>query len=80
MAMPSIEHAERVIDEVFRGRERVGKQEIFQKAAEASIAPDVMYYFRHLPEKEYTKRELVETINRMIRERGRQEEVGLLKV
>ncbi len=69
---------ERMLDDLYRTRERLSKEEIFKRAEAEPIPPDWMYYFRHLPEGMYTRKELVETINRMIKERGREQALGLI--
>jgi ATPase subunit of ABC transporter with duplicated ATPase domains len=77
--MPSIENADRVIDELCgsNAHQRVPRDKIFKAAEQAKIVPDVMYYFNHLPEKYYSKQELIDELNRMVRERDRVKEVGV---
>ncbi len=80
--MPSLVNADRVIDELYGGNpnQKIHKQKIFQAAANASIAPDVMTYFSHLPDREYTKRELIDQLNSEVKARGREKQVGLFGV
>jgi hypothetical protein len=80
--MPSLVDADRVIDDAYGGNPnaRIPRQRIYEAAVKAKIVPDVMYYFDHLPDKQYTKSELINELNRMVRERGREKEVGLFGV
>lgn len=80
--MPSLVHADRVINDVFGGdsNRKISREEIQQAASRAKIVPDVQYYFDHLPQGSYSKQELIDRMNAMIRERGREKEVGLFGV
>ncbi len=74
------ENAERTLDEIFKGgQEKLSRDGVMTAMRRATVAPDLMYYFDRLPEGEYTREKLVQTVNRMIQELGRQREIGELK-
>jgi hypothetical protein len=77
--MPSLVHANRVIDELYRDNpgKKIPKQKIYEAASKASIVPDLMTYFSHLPDREFTRQELIDQLNSEVRARGRADEVGL---
>ncbi len=78
--MMSMLTAEDMIGDLFRRRQEVSRDEIVRKAEDEPLAPDVMTYFSHLPQGQYSKRKLVDTVNGAIRERRREREIGQLKV
>ena len=80
--MPSLVNANRVINELYGSNpnQKIHKQRIYEAAVKAPIAPDVMYYFTHLPDRDYTRKELIDELNRMVKARGREKEVGLFGV
>jgi len=78
--MAAIDNARKLIDELYEGHERdkLSRQQIYDAAVKAPLAPDVMIYFKELPEGEYDKKKLIHTINHEITVRNRAEQVGLL--
>ncbi len=80
--MPSLVHADRVIDELYRENpnQPISKSRIVEAASKAPIVPDVMVYFTHLPDRSYTKQDLIETLNRAVKARHREAAVGLFGV
>jgi len=80
--MPSLVNADRVINELYGSNpnQKIPKQRIYEAAVKAPIVPDVMYYFTHLPDRDYTKKELIDELNSMVKARGREKEVGLFGV
>lgn len=77
--MPSLVHADRVIDELYGSNpnQRIPKSKIVEAAAKAPIVPDVMTYFTRLEDKSYTKKELIDTMNADVMARRRESAVGL---
>lgn len=69
----------RLVDELYGGGDTVPRETIVERARSIDLAPDVQTYFDRLPPGEYSRKQLVETLNREIRERGRAEEVGQFK-
>lgn len=74
-----IENAQRLIDQLYAHEQSLPRDRIVEAASRAEIAPDVMTYFNHLPDGQYTRDQLVNQIDTMIRERGRERAVGLLR-
>jgi hypothetical protein len=67
----------KIIDGLYAGpTERVSRNEIHMHATAADLPPDLMIYFDRLPEGDYEREELIETLNQMIRERGQAAELG----
>lgn len=77
--MPSLVHADRVIDELYGSNpnQQIPKSRIVEAAAKAPIAPDVMTYFTRLADRSYTKKELIDAMNADVRARHREQAVGL---
>ncbi|HVC34906.1 MAG TPA: hypothetical protein VNL16_15450 [Chloroflexota bacterium] len=80
--MPSLVNADRVIDELYGNNpnRKIPLDQICEAEAKASVAPDVITYFRHIPNTSYTKSELRDALNHLVKERGREKEVGLFGV
>lgn len=80
--MPSLVNANRVIDELYgdNPNQQIPLEKILDAEGKASVAPDVITYFRHIPKKAYTKSELLNALNSLVKQRGREEEVGLFGV
>jgi hypothetical protein len=77
MAMEQdMQRASQMLDELYRGRDRVPTGEVRQRAGREEFAPDFETYFRHLADGELTRRQVVDSVNNAIRDRGRTEEVG----
>ncbi|MDF5757097.1 hypothetical protein [Spongiactinospora sp. TRM90649] len=72
---------EMVLDEVFRDRERVTRREVYGRASEHLHLPaDILAHLNELPIGPYTRAELTEAVNDVIRERGEQNSLGLLRM
>ncbi|MGH2457965.1 MAG: hypothetical protein ACRDIY_03765 [Chloroflexota bacterium] len=80
--MPSLVNADRVIDELYGNNpnQQIPLDKIMEAEAKASVVPDVITYFRRIPEKSYTKPELIDALNKVVRERNREKEVGLFGI
>lgn len=80
--MPSLVNANMVIDELYGNNpnQKIPLKTILEAEAKASVAPDVLTYFRHIPDKEYTKQELIEALNALVKARHREHAVGLFGV
>lgn len=80
--MPSLVHADRVIDQLYRANpeQQIPLETICESVAAASVAPDVITFFRHIPNQAYNRRDLITALNNLIRERGREKHVGLFGV
>ena len=80
--MPSLVNADRVIDDLYGNNpnQKIPLEKIQDAEAKASVVPDVITYFRRIPDKSYTKQELIDALNAVVRERGREKEVGLFGV
>ncbi|MCG5213747.1 hypothetical protein [Streptosporangium sp. KLBMP 9127] len=69
-------HVRDLIDGLYTGQERVNRVAILERMITAGLPADVMSYFDKLPEGDYDQEELVETINQMIRDDGRNDALG----
>ena len=80
--MRSMVEADLVIDDMYgdNPNQKIDKQPIFEAAAKAPIAPDVMTYFTHLPDQSFTKKELIDALNTQVKARQREAAVGLFGV
>lgn len=80
--MPSLVNADRVIDELYGSNpnQKIPLDKIMDAESKASVVPDVITYFRRIPDKSYTKQELIDALNSCIKERHREPEVGLFGV
>jgi hypothetical protein len=75
----AIAEVTRVIDGLYAApSERVPRNDIYAHAVAAELPPDLMSHFDRLPEGEYERDELIETLNQMIRERGEEHSLGLI--
>lgn len=75
---PSLHDAEQVINRLYSGNNSVSRDTIHEATAKATIDPDLMRFFDHLPQGSYTRDQLVHTINDMIQRAGREKVVGQL--
>lgn len=75
---PSLHDAEQVINQLYSGHNGISRDSIYDAAAKATIDPDLMRFFDHLPQGSYTRDQLVHTINDMIQKAGRANVVGQL--
>ncbi|HLG50406.1 MAG: hypothetical protein IRY83_09200 [Chloroflexi bacterium] len=80
--MASMVTADRVINELYGSEpdRKLPKSVIFEAAAKAPIAPDVMTYFTHLEDRAYTRKELLDALNKQVKARHREQAIGLFGV
>jgi hypothetical protein len=82
MAMEQdVKRVERILDNLHgKDGDCIATDQIFKAAEQATLAPDMMYYFDKdkLKKDCYTREELVRYVNQTIKDRGRQQEVGLI--
>lgn len=69
----------RIIDALYEGRDEIGRDEIYRHVEAQHVAPEVMTYFSHLPEGDYTLDELVDVLGGEAREADNTGELGLLE-
>ncbi|SDK30078.1 hypothetical protein SAMN05421869_11537 [Nonomuraea jiangxiensis] len=70
-----------VLDEVYRDQDRAPVREIYGRAsARTRLTADMLAHLNEIPEGDYTRREMVEEINKVIQRRGEQDSLGLLDV
>ncbi|SDK70109.1 hypothetical protein SAMN05421874_11095 [Nonomuraea maritima] len=76
-----IDELQQAIDEAFAGRDRVAVREVYSHVSEHVRLPaDLLGHLNELPEGAYSRPELTEAINDVIRRRGEQDTLGLLQV
>lgn len=68
----------RLIDGLYEGRDEIGRDEIYDRIRAQDVAPEVMTYFSHLPEGDYTMDELVDEIGGEVDESTDTGDLGLL--
>ncbi|RBQ19298.1 hypothetical protein DP939_15310 [Spongiactinospora rosea] len=74
-----VEELQRVLDEVFHDHDRVTRREVYGRASEhLGVPAAILAHLNELPMGPYTRPELTEAINDVIRGRGEQEALGLL--
>ncbi|MBF8187586.1 hypothetical protein ITP53_17965 [Nonomuraea sp. K274] len=75
-----LDELQQAIDEVFQGRDRVAIREVYGQVSEHVRVPaDVLALLNEVPEGAYSKRDVTEAINEVIRRRGDQDSLGLLR-
>lgn len=68
-----------VLDEVYRDRRSAAVRDVYACAsAHVRLTADRMALLNEIPEDGYTRQEMVEAIDQVIRRRGEQDTVGLL--
>ncbi|GAA5038753.1 hypothetical protein GCM10023259_003670 [Thermocatellispora tengchongensis] len=68
------------LDEVYRDHDRAAVREVYARAsAHVRLTADMLAHLNEIPEGGYTRREMVEAINTVIRRRGEQDSLGLLE-
>ncbi|SDR16578.1 hypothetical protein [Thermostaphylospora chromogena] len=76
-----LQEMERVLDEVFGERERVALRDVYARAsAHVNLPADMLAHLKEVPEGSYTRADIAEAINGVIRRRGEQDALGLLDV
>jgi hypothetical protein len=76
-----LDELRQAIDEAFGGRDRVAIREVYARASEhVNLPADLLAYLNELPEGAYSRQEVTEAINGVIRRRGEQDSLGLLDV
>jgi hypothetical protein len=68
----------RIIDGLYEGRDEIGRNEIYGRVTAQEVAPEVLTYFSHLPDGDYTLDELVDQIDGEIDEADETGDLGLL--
>ncbi|MGN9843078.1 hypothetical protein ACTMTI_33635 [Nonomuraea sp. H19] len=72
---------QQAIDEAFQGHDRVAMRQVYaQVSRHARVPADLMAQLNEVPEGAYSKQEVTEAINDVIRRRGEQDSLGLLDV
>ncbi|WP_101787521.1 hypothetical protein [Nonomuraea indica] len=75
-----LEEMRQVLDEVYRDRDRAAVREVYSCAsAHVHLTADMLAQLNEVPEGAYTRREMAEAINGVVRGRGRQDTLGLLE-
>ncbi|MFG3441121.1 hypothetical protein ACGF0J_28045 [Nonomuraea sp. NPDC047897] len=75
-----MEEMRQVLDEAFRDRDRVAVRDVYSCASERiRLTADMLAHLNELPEGDYTRQEMTGEINRVIRDRGEQDTLGLLE-
>ncbi|WP_169947027.1 hypothetical protein [Microbispora sp. H11081] len=69
-----------VLDEVYRERETVAVRDVYANAsARLHLTADMLAHLNEIPEGAYTRQEMIEAINRVIRHRNEQDTLGLIE-
>lgn len=72
-----LDEMRRVLDEVFRDREVATRRDVYSRASEhIHIPAETMARLSSLPDRTYTKQELTEEVDRIVREWMEQGEPG----
>ncbi len=69
----------RLIDGLYEGRDEIGRDEIHRRVKAQDVTPEVMTYFAHLPDGDYTLDQLVDEIGAEMDEADETGELGLIK-
>ncbi|NRQ38954.1 hypothetical protein HII36_45115 [Nonomuraea sp. NN258] len=76
-----IDELQLAIDEAYQGKDRTGVREVYSAASgHVALPADLLAHLNEVPEGVYTKREMAEAINEVIRGRGEEGTVGLLEI
>ena len=68
----------RIVDGLYEGHDEIGRDDIYRRVEAQNVSPEVMTYFSHLPEGDYTLDELVDEIGGEALEADVTGELGLL--
>ncbi|TMR98716.1 hypothetical protein [Nonomuraea basaltis] len=75
-----LDELRQAIDEAFQGQDRVAMREVYARAsAHVALPADLLAHLNELPEGAYSRQEVTEAINEVIRRRGEQDSLGLLE-
>ncbi|MFF3671141.1 hypothetical protein [Microtetraspora malaysiensis] len=75
----ALEEMRKVLDEVFHDRERATRREVYASAsARVSLPADMLTHLNEMPDRSYSRQEMVDAINKVIESRGEQDVLGLL--
>ncbi|MFF4771979.1 hypothetical protein [Microtetraspora fusca] len=75
----ALEEMRKVLDEVFHDRERATRREVYASAsARVSLPADMLAHLNEMPDRSYSRQEMVDAINKVIESRGEQDVLGLL--
>lgn len=76
-----LDELQQALDEAFAGRDRIAVREVYSRAsAHIGVPADMLAHLKAVPEGRYTREEMTEAINDVIRKRGEQDSLGLLAV
>ncbi|RSN02950.1 hypothetical protein DMB42_34455 [Nonomuraea sp. WAC 01424] len=76
-----LDELQQALDEAFQGRDRVAMREVYARvSAHLRIPADMLAHLNEVPEGRYTREEMAEAINGVIRRRGEQDSLGLLRI
>ncbi|GGT20583.1 hypothetical protein ACFFV7_14555 [Nonomuraea spiralis] len=76
-----LDELQQALDEAFQGRDRVAMREVYARvSAHLRIPADMLAHLNEVPEGRYTREEMAEAINGVIRRRGEQDSLGLLGI
>lgn len=68
-----------VLDEVYRDRRSAAVRDVYARAsAHVRLAADRLSLLNEIPEDGYTRQEMIDAIDNVIRRRGQQDTLGLL--
>ncbi|MEV0974549.1 hypothetical protein [Microtetraspora glauca] len=75
----ALEEMQKVLDEVFRDRDRATRREVYASAsANVRLSADMLTHLNEMPDRSYSRQEMVDAINKVIESRGEQDALGLL--
>ncbi|MFI9595894.1 hypothetical protein [Nonomuraea sp. NPDC052265] len=76
-----LDELQEALDEAFQGRDRVAMREVYARvSAHVRLPADMLAHLNELPEGSYSREEMAEAINDVIRRRGEQDSLGLLRI
>lgn len=72
-----LDEMRQVLDEVFRDRDEATRRDVYSRASEHIHVPaETMARLNELPDRSYTKQEMTEEVDRIVREWSEQGEPG----
>ncbi|MBN6055065.1 hypothetical protein JYK22_24225, partial [Nonomuraea sp. RK-328] len=74
-----VEEMRGVLDEVFRDQDTAAVRDVYARASERlHLTADMLAHLNEIPEGAYTRQDMVEAIDRVVRSRGEDDTLGLL--
>jgi hypothetical protein len=65
------------IDNLYqKENKKISKEDILSQVQKAKFAADVVVFFKELPDQEYDENSLINALNNVIHERGREDAIG----